>query len=149
MTEAATPHPPSPEIFKGPSENGLKFSLVIQWGVGQQDVYDIPEKAPGMLSIVLLPHSASLIKHPWGYSLWFCSPISASLIEYPYLGQCLGTGEANASRAGRGLSQRTLVWQGGRCKSWHLEAADIKMKSQVHAASGGHERRRGISTMGE
>lgn len=75
MTEAATPHPPSPEIFKGPSENGLKFSLVTQWGVGQQDVYDIPEKAPGMLSIGLLPHSASLIKHPWGYSLWFCSPI--------------------------------------------------------------------------
>lgn len=46
MTEAATPHPPSPEIFKGPSENGLKFSLVTRWGVGQQDIYDIPKKAP-------------------------------------------------------------------------------------------------------
>lgn len=74
---------------------------------------------------------------------------SASLIEYPYIGQCPGTGEANANRAGRGLKSKG-PWYGReanvRAGIWRLL---IKMKLQVHAASGGHERKRGISTMGE
>lgn len=58
---------------------------------------------------------------------------SASLIEYPYIGQCPGTGEANANRAGYGLKSKG-PWYGREANvraGWHLEAAD---KDEVTSA---------------
>lgn len=118
-------------MLNGPSENDLKFLVSSGTGeLGNRISVTSLRRLFGMLSIVLLIHSASLI-------------------ECPYIGHCLGTGKAKASMAGHGL-QSEGPWFGRktnlRAGVWRLL---IKTRSQGPVASGGHGRKCGISTTGE